>query len=279
MKNALLSAVVAALALSVSLPATLSAHAGATLDRVSEKKELVVATAANWPPQSFLKDDKLVGFDIDVATEVAKRLGAGVRFVTPEWGIITAGHWNGRWDISVGSMTPTTGRARVLDFPVVYYYTPYVFTVHKDSKAQTRADLNGKKIGVEGGTTTEDYINGTLKIDAVGVPEFKYDVKPGEIKTYGDSVGPLDDLRLGDGTRLDATVSAMPTVENAVKRGYPIRAIEGEAAFYEPLAVAVDKGDPEFTAKIKEVFEQLKTDGTLSALSKKWYGVDYTTLK
>lgn len=275
MKNAILSAVVAALALSVSLPA----FAGETLDRVTSKKELVVATAANWPPQSYMKDDKLVGFDIDVASEVAKRLGATARFVTPEWGIITAGRWSGRWDISVGSMTPTTGRARILDFPTVYYYTPYVFTVHKDSKAQKRADLNGKVIGVEGGTTTEDYINGTLKIDAVGVPEFKYDVKPGDIKTYGDSVGPLDDLRLGDGTRLDATISAMPTVENAVKRGYPIRALTDEPAFFEPLAVAVDKGDPEFTAKVKEIFEELKADGTMSELSVKWYGVDYTKLK
>lgn len=275
MKTTLLSAIVAALALSVTLPA----HAGATLDRVLEKKELVVATAANWPPQSFMKDDALVGFDIDVSNEVAKRLGATARFVTPEWGIITAGHWNGRWDISVGSMTPTTGRARILDFPTVYYYTPYVFTVHKDSKAETRADLNGKVIGVEGGTTTEDYINGTLKIDAVGVPEFKYDVKPGNIKTYGDSVGPLDDLRLGDGTRLDASVSAMPTVENAVKRGYPIRALADEPAFYEPLAVAVDKGDPEFTTKIAEIFDAMKADGTMSELSVKWYGVDYTKLK
>jgi polar amino acid transport system substrate-binding protein len=45
------------------------------------------------------------------------------------------------------------------------------------------------------------------------------------------------------------------------------------------LAVAVDKGDPEFTAKIKEVFEQLKADGTMTELSVKWYGVDYTKLK
>ncbi|WP_439271689.1 transporter substrate-binding domain-containing protein [Pseudochrobactrum sp. HB0163] len=275
MKNIVISVFAAALTLGIALPA----QAGATLDRVNEKKELVVATAANWAPQSFMKDDKLVGFDIDVATEVARRLGAAARFVTPEWGVITAGHWNGRWDISVGSMTPTSGRARVLDFPAVYYYTPYVFTVHKDSKAEKRADLNGKVIGVEGGTTTEDYINGTLKIDAVGVPEFKYDVKPGDIKTYGDSVGPLDDLRLGDGTRLDASVSAMPTVENAIKRGYPIRALADEPAFYEPLAAAVDKGDPEFTAKIKEIFEEMKADGTLSELSVKWYGVDYTKLK
>lgn len=256
-----------------------ASFAGEALDRVLEKKELVVATAANWPPQSFMKDNELAGFDIDVARAVAEKLGVKASFITPEWGIITAGHWNGRWDISVGSMTPTTGRTRVLDFPAVYYYTPYVFAVHNDSKVTKRAELDGKVVGVEGGTTSEDYINGTLKIDAVGVPEFKADVKPGEIKTYGDSVGPLDDLRLGDGTRVDAVVAAMPTVDAAAKRGYPIKALVDDPAYYEPLAVAIDKGDEEFNAKLKSIFEELKADGTLKDLSIKWYGIDYTAAK
>ncbi|CAO3403096.1 transporter substrate-binding domain-containing protein [Azospirillum palustre] len=257
-----------------------AAIAGATLDRITQKKEMVVATAANWPPQSFMnKDNQLDGFDVEVAKEIARRLGATARFITPEWGIITAGNWNGRWDISVGSMTPTTGRTRVLDFSAIYYYTPYVFAVHKTSKLDNRAALNGKTIGVEGGTTSEDYINGKLKIDAVGVPEFTADVKPGTVKTYGDSVGPLDDLRLGDGVRVDAIVSALPTVEAAVKRGYPIRVINDKPAYHEPLAIAIDKGDAELNAKLTEIVAALKADGTLKSLSEKWYGMDYTVAK
>src|SRR3546814_2413648 len=66
--------------------------------------------------------------------------------VTPSWDIITAGNWGGRWDMSVGSMTPTKKRAEVLDFPAVYYYTPAAFAVHKDSEIDSLADLNGKVI-------------------------------------------------------------------------------------------------------------------------------------
>ncbi|NWE74899.1 transporter substrate-binding domain-containing protein [Pseudomonas yamanorum] len=257
-----------------------AAWAGSTLDRIHETKVIKVATSANWPPQSFLgPDNKLQGFDIDVASEIAKRLGSKVDFVTPEYGIITAGRWSSRWDLSVGSMTPTTERTRVLDFPAIYYYTPYVFAVHKDAAGTKLADLNGKIIGVEAGTTSEDYINRRLKIDAADVPPFTYDVTPGEVRTYGDSMGPLDDLRMGNGVRLNATLSALPTIVAAVKNGYPIVRVEGKPAYYEPLAIAVDKGDEAFNSALTKIVADMKTDGTLKQLSEKWYGADLTQVQ
>jgi polar amino acid transport system substrate-binding protein len=257
-----------------------AAWAGSTLDRIHETKVIKVATAANWPPQSFLgPDNKLQGFDIDVATEIGRRLGSKVDFVTPEYGIITAGRWSNRWDLSVGSMTPTTERSRVLDFPAIYYYTPYVFAVHKDAAGAKAADLNDKIIGVEAGTTSEDYINRRLKIDAADVPAFTCDVTPGEVKTYGDSMGPLDDLRMGNGVRLNATLSALPTVVAAVKNGYPIVRVEGKPAYYEPLAIAVDKGDEAFNSELSKAIAQMKADGTLKQLSEKWYGADLTQVQ
>ncbi|NWD22435.1 transporter substrate-binding domain-containing protein [Pseudomonas yamanorum] len=257
-----------------------AAWAGSTLDRIHETKVIKVATSANWPPQSFLgPDNKLQGFDIDVASEIAKRLGSKVDFVTPEYGIITAGRWSNRWDLSVGSMTPTTERTRVLDFPAIYYYTPYVFAVHKDAAGTKLADLNGKIIGVEAGTTSEDYINRRLKIDAADVPPFTYDVTPGEVRTYGDSMGPLDDLRMGNGVRLNATLSALPTIVAAVKNGYPIVRVEGKPAYYEPLAIAVDKGDEAFNSALTKIVAEMKTDGTLKQLSEKWYGADLTQVQ
>lgn len=257
-----------------------AAWAGSTLDRIHETKVIKVATAANWPPQSFLgPDNKLQGFDIDVATEIGRRLGSKVDFVTPEYGIITAGRWSNRWDLSVGSMTPTTERSRVLDFPAIYYYTPYVFAVHKDAAETKVADLNGKIIGVEAGTTSEDYINRRLKIDAADVPPFTYEVTPGEVRTYGDSMGPLDDLRMGDGVRLNATLSALPTIVAAVKNGYPIVRVEGKPAYYEPLAIAVDKGDEAFNSALTKIVADMKADGTLKQLSEKWYGADLTQVQ
>lgn len=279
MRNFIQTGAAVLLAAAITAPWSPAAMAGETLDRVMSSKTLTLSSDPEYPPQSFLNDqNEMDGFDVGVAREIAKRMGAELKIVTPAWEIITAGNWGGRWDISVGSMTPTTARAKVLDFPAVYYYTPAAFAVHKDSSATSKADLNGKKIGVCGGCTYEAYLNKNLVIDAEGTPEFNYDVTAGEIRTYETDVNVLDDLRLGDGARLDGLLSARPTIDEAIKSGYPVKVV-GDAAFYEPLAVAVDKGDPEFSAKVAEIVKEMHDDGTLSALSIKWYGTDFSSAK
>ena len=279
MKAATFRLIGIALALAAAVAFAPAAGAGEVLDRVMKTKTLTMSSDTAYPPQSFLNaSNEFEGFDIDVGREIAKRLGAELKLITPAWDVITAGNWGNRWDISVGSMTPTSERERVLDFPAVYYFTPAAFAVHKDSKAQGIGDLNGKVIGVCGGCTYEAYLKKDLKIDAEGVPPFDYKVEPKEIRTYETDTNALDDLRIGDGKRLDAVMSALPTLNEAIKNGYPLRVV-GDPAFYEPLAVATDKGDPEFNAKIAEVVKAMHEDGTLSKLSQKWYGVDLTRAK
>ena len=137
-------ALIGALAAMLIAPA---AFAGETLDRVTSSGVLKVATNAGWPPQSYLDDsNQLVGFDIDVSNEIAKRLGVKAEFDTPEWGVMTGGHWGGRWDVAVGSITPTKPRSEVLDFAGIYYYTPYVFAVNADSKITDAKELQLKSI-------------------------------------------------------------------------------------------------------------------------------------
>lgn len=268
-----------ALAVAALVCAPLTAQAGETLDRVMDSGTLTMSSDAAYPPQSFLNENnEMDGFDVDVGREIAKRLGVELEIITPAWEVITAGNWQGRWDISVGSMTPTETRAEVLDFPAVYYYTPASFAVHEESSADSLDDLNGKTIGVCGGCTYEHYLTKELVIDAEGAPEFTYDVEPGEIRSYETDTNAFDDLRLGDGARLDAVLSAQPTIDEAIKNGYPFKLV-GDPVFYEPLAVATDKGDPEFDARIAEIVEEMRADGTLTELSEKWYGVDYTTVK
>ena len=264
-------------ALAVGLP--LAAQAGETLDRVMAGKTLTMSTDPAYPPQSFINDkNEMAGFDVEVGREIAKRLGAELKIVTPAWEIITAGNWGGRWDLSVGSMTPTAERAKVLDFPGVYYYTPASFAVHQDSKISSVDELNGKTIGVCGGCTYEAYLNKNLVIDAEGAPPFDYLVTAGAIKLYETDTNTYDDLRVGDGTRVDAILSALPTIEEAIKGGYPMKVV-GDPVFYEPLSVAVDKGDPAFAAKIGEIVQAMHADGTLSKLSQTWYGADLTKAK
>jgi len=267
----LITAAVVATATSFS-----AAWAGEALDRVMSEGVLKVATDANWAPQSFLNDsNELDGFDIDVAKEIANRMGVEIEFVTPDWSIITAGNWAGRWDISVGSMTPTTARAEVLSFPGVYYFTPTSFAVHEDSPVQDKLELNGGVICATTASTYELYLQQDLVIDAVGTPEFEYDVVPGEISSMKDTSTCLNDVRLGAGVRVDGVIGSLPALLAAQEAGFPIRVV-GSPAFFEPLSVAIDKGDAEFDAKISEIVAAMHADGTLTEMSIKWYGVDYS---
>jgi polar amino acid transport system substrate-binding protein len=268
----LVAAALAALALA---PA---AQAGETLDRVMQNKKLVMSTDPEYPPQSALNAaNEFEGFDIDVGREIAKRLGVEIEFVTPGWDVITAGNWGGRWDMSVGSMTPTKARAEVLDFPAIYYYTPAALAVHAENDSiATPADASGKAIGVGVATTYENYLKQDLEIDAEGAPAFTYAIENADIHTYDTDTLALDDLRLGDGVRLDAVITALPTILAAQEAGYPIKVV-GDPLFLEPLSVATDKGDPEFDAKVAEIVQAMHDDGTLKALSEKWYGADLTS--
>jgi polar amino acid transport system substrate-binding protein len=248
-----------------------------TLNRVLARHVLIVATNAGWEPQSFVGDDgSLSGFDIDVAHEIARRLGVGVRFETPDWSLMTGGHWHGRWDMMVGSATPTKARAHVVDFAGVYYYSPYVFVVNARSAIRRESELNGRKIGVETGTTSEDYIRRRLAIDDPGAPPVVYSVTPGQVRDYANSMLPFDDLRLPPGVRLDAVLAPEQTVVQAIHRGYPIRILPDGYAFREPLTVVTDKGDPAWTARIRGIIAAMRGDGTLRAFALRWYGKDYT---
>jgi len=263
----------------VGLLSVSSANAGDVLDKIMSSKTIKIATDANWPPQSFINDEnEMDGFDVDVAREIAKRLGAKVEFITPAWDVITAGNWYGRWDMHVGSMTPTKQRAEVLAFPAVYYFTPAAVAVHNSSKISKVSDLSGMKVGTGTGTTFELYLQQDLTIDAAGAPKFSFQIDKPTIKSYETSVVALDDLRLGDGVLLDGVVSSLPVFLEAIANGYPIKVI-GDPIFYEPLAVTIDLGDSEFNSKVANIVSAMSSDGVLKELSVKWYGVDYATVK
>jgi polar amino acid transport system substrate-binding protein len=70
-------------------------------------------------------------------------------------------------------------------------------------------------------------------------------------------------------------ISALPTIQAAIEDGYPLKVV-GDPLFYEPLSVATEKGDEAWNDKLAETVQAMHDDGTLSELSKKWYGVDLT---
>ena len=245
---------------------SMSAKAGDVYDYILLDNEILVATDANWAPFSYIDDDgEMQGFDVDVAREIATRLGVEVRFVTPAWDVITAGNWNTRWDLSVGSMTPTESRSEVLNFPATYYYTPASFAVHEDSTL-TVPQLSGKTICTTAASTWEMYLQGDL--DMLNAPAFTYDVTPGTITSLVDGAACLDDVRLGAGVRNDGMMDSLPMVLEAIDAGYPIKVL-GDPAFYEPLSLATDKqyDDPELDAELARIITEMQKDYTLSLLS------------
>ncbi len=149
------------------------AEAEDLLAQVCEKGVLTVSTDPAYPPQSSLDEQtgEYEGFDIDVATEIATRLGLDVAWEAPSWDVITAGSWNGRWDTTVGSMTPTNDRQEVLYFTEPYNYTPAVVVVgaDDDSVSDLTTDLDGKKIGVCAGCTYDQFLTKDLAIDGYDV--------------------------------------------------------------------------------------------------------------
>lgn len=254
---------------------------GDLLAQICDKGVLTVSTDPAYPPQSkyLPKEDKYEGFDIDVATEIARRLGVDIAWQTPSWDVITAGGWNGRWDMSVGSMTPTNDRQKVLDFTEPYYYTPAVAVVNKANTTinDLTTDLDGKKIGVCSGCTYEQYLEKNLDIKGF---TFDFVVDDAVVKGYDTDTTALQDLALGDGTRLDAVITSQTTAQGYIDAGNPVK-IVGKPLFYEPLAAAIDKSsklDPtSFAEAANQIVKDMHADGTLTRLSKKWYdGLDLT---
>ena len=242
---------------------------------VKKRGTLVASTDAAYPPQSSrTPDGELEGFDIDVTNEIAKRLGVEVEFVTPAFNAIVSGGWSGRWDLSVGSITITPERQKVLHFTPPYYYTPASIAVHSESTdiQDTESDLDGKKIGVCVECSYDFYLQKNLNIPGES-PEYVID--DADIKTYDTDSTAIQELAVGPGVRLDAVMSALPTLDQAIGDDVPIK-IVGDPLFYEPLGVAVDKESPEdpkaFFEEVSKIIEEMHSDGTLSEFSKKWYG-------
>ncbi len=241
-----------------------------------------VSTDANYEPQSFLNPQgEFIGFDIDVAKEIAKRLGVEAEFVTPDWDLITAGNWGGQWDMSVGSMTVTTARQEVLAFAEpAYYYTPAQFAAADGSGVETLADLNGKTICVGLSTTYETWLNGDL--DSLGLPAASYYAEPPSdvtiipLQTDNECAQQIQAGR----NEFQAFLTSNTVVEAAMREGVAIHKV-GSPVFSENLGIAFDrasaKDSASLVAKVGEIIAAMHADGTLSGFSTTWFAADLTT--
>ncbi|SLM27498.1 Cystine ABC transporter, cystine-binding protein [Desulfamplus magnetovallimortis] len=280
MKKNLLSGLVIIAMLIFSLQPVIAGES--VLDEILAAGVIKVSTDANYAPQSFLNDKgELEGFDISVAKEIAKRLGVKAEFITPDWDLITAGKWGKRWDISVGSMTPTKERKNALLFTIPYYSSPAQFAVHsKNTTIKTVDDLADKVIGVASETTNERFLQQDLEIEDTKITYLAWKPKDGNMKTYPTDANHIEDLSLGDGARLDAVFTSRQTLAQSIKAGCgsgcPIKML-GDPMYYEPLSVALDKSranSESLISKLNEIIDSMYADGTLVKLSMQFYETD-----
>lgn len=212
-------------------------------------------------PTAFKKDGKLQGFDVDVANTAAKRLGYKVKWVNADLDGLFGSLDNGKVDAVANDIAVTKQRQAKYVFSSVYSYDPTAVAVRKDSKFKTLKDLEGKKVAA---------VIASNNIKALK----KYDSKI-NIKTFETRDQAYAALTSG---QVDGMVNTRPILEATIKeKNLDWKVVKGNAK-QNDVAIPFKK-----TAKGKKLQKQfskeikkMHKDGTLTKISKKYYGYDTT---
>src|SRR5690606_8267512 len=226
----------------------------------AEVRKIVVGLDDNFPPMGF-RDEKnqLVGFDIDLAREATKRLGMEVEFKSIDWSAKEAELNGKRVDVLWNGLTITEERKKNIAFTAPYMANHQIIVGAADSPVQTKADLAGRVVGAQDGSSAIDAIN---KDQAVAAS-----LK--ELKLFGDTVTALMDLSAG---RLAAVVlDEVVGRYLAGKRAGQYRVLE-ENFGTEDYGVGLRKEDTELLAKIDQTLDAMKKDGTAARIAHQWFG-------
>ena len=228
---------------------------------VVRRGKVLVANDLKYPPQSSVDPTthKLVGFDVDVAKKVARILGLTVVWKHPAWANVIPGLRHGRLDVSIGSMTVTPARKKRVSFTRPYYFGEgQVFVKTGGTQITGPDDLAGKKVGVVAQTTYYDY----LKKNTTA-----------EIKTYTTDADAVTDLVNGT---IAFWMTDPYTGQQAILSPQPIE-FSGEPLCYENLAFSIKRGERDWRALLNYTVKKMHENGSLTAMSEKWYsGLDLT---
>jgi len=231
--------------------------AAMTVTAFAAPKSIKVATDATWPPMEMVDAKKqIVGYDIDFLNAVAKEAGVAVEFKNTAWDGIFAGLDSGQYDAIISSVTITEERKAKYDFTDAYTSIGQILVVPKtDKTSRTIADLKGKKVGSQIGTT------GTMEVKKVaGV----------ESKTY-DEVGlAFEDMAAGRiaGVVCDEPVAAHFALQ---KKEYKEKfKIVGKPFTKEGYGIVVKKGNKELVALLNKGIKAVKAKKIDTKIHTKW---------
>lgn len=236
---------------------------GDLLSEIQAKGTITVAMEGTWAPWTYHdEDDNLVGYDVEVATKIAEKLGVEPQFIEGEWDGLLAGLDAGRYDIMVNGVDITPERAEKYDFSTPYAFNRTAVITTKDNDSiNTLEDLNGKN--------TANTISSTYAQLA---------------EQYGATVTGVDDLNqtfeLLLSGRIDATLNAEMTYYDYMKEhpdaNAKIAVLTDDA---NEVAIPMRKGDETATLRtaIDAAIDELRADGTLRELSEKYFGTDISS--
>lgn len=225
---------------------------------IAAKKKVLVATEASFPPMEFVDDaGQVVGFDIDLVKAVAARGKFEVEFQNVAWDGIFAALKNGNYDMVASSVTITPDRKAQFDFSEPYLKAGQVILVRTEdrSKYPDMASLKGKKVGVQIATTGSE----------------RMEKEPVELKQYNTAGLVFQDLINGN---IDAVMMDKPVADYyASKKPESAKKIVvvGEPHTSEQFGLVLRKGDTQLKAMVDGGLAEIRKDGTLERLEKKWF--------
>ncbi|MGC9051210.1 ABC transporter substrate-binding protein [Pyrobaculum sp.] len=228
-----------------------------SVEAIKKRGKLVVGTDATWPPWEWVMGDKIVGWDVDIAREIANALGVQLEIRDMRFAGLLEAVRNGDVDLALSAITWTTEREKVLEFSMPYYLESIVVVTKATRNDINKVeDLYGKTVGVQIGTTHEEWAAANLE-------------KPGKasVRRY-DKVYPymVEVLRRGD---VDAIILDR-SIATALVRKFPDLKIAFElpgSAGY--ISVAMPKCAQDLKLAVDQVIENLMQTGRLDEIMQK----------
>lgn len=238
-----------------------------SLQKVLEKKTLVLGLDDAFPPMGFRNENnEIVGFDIDVAREVCKRLSVELVPQPIDWNAKEQELNTGKIDCIWNGFTITPARQEQLDFTEPYVGNAQVLVVRADVPIAKLSELAGKQVGLQAGSSAADALEAAVEFKATlaKVVEFK------------DNLTALMDL---DARGVDAVVMDLLVAnDNIARSGKAYRILEERLA-PEEYGVGFRKGDRTLRDAVQAQLSAMAKDGSLAEIATRWFGADITTVK
>jgi len=248
---------VLALALMAALGSLVLAASYRTFDEIVTSGKVIVGTEGEFPPFNYFDEqNNLVGFDIDIGNALVEKLGLKGEWKAQPFDTLLIALNQGRFDFVVASHTITPERSKAVDFTNPYYCTGNLI-VSKPGGPKSLADLKGKVVGVQVGTSYYDFV----VEKAPGVKE---------VKTFPTNPNALEALLSG---RVDAWVTDQFTALEVVKKRGVSLQLSG-LLNKEEIGIPVAKGNQGLLRALNMALDLIQADGTYAQISMKWFGKD-----